>query len=250
MTKKIISTWQEAVETISPHIVKIETPHGAGTGFLCTYSHKNNLCCIATAAHVVRESFDWEEIIRLQHYDSGKTISLRVSERAILINEKLDTAAIVFDKGASPLPPNPLGFIDRGSRMRVGVEIGWIGFPSVSPKNLCFFTGRISCWINELKYYLVDGVAINGVSGGPAFHIEKNECQILGSVSAYLPNRVGATPGLAVISDVEQFLKVIKDMKNLDEAKEKETPLNESKKEEPQTSESKQENPAKPNKTN
>jgi hypothetical protein len=35
--------------------------------------------------------------------------------------------------------------------------------------------------------YLVDGVAINGVSGGPVFD---DRCHLAGLVSAYLPNRV------------------------------------------------------------
>jgi len=71
----------------------------------------------------------------------------------------------------------------------------------------------------------VDGVAINGVSGGPAFSINKdNEVQIIGVVSAYVPNRAtGAQlPGLCVIRDVAPLQTMIKGLNNLEEAKQQE----------------------------
>ncbi len=45
--------WSEAVELIQPHVVRIATPQGSGTGFLISNSHNNAVCGIATAAHVV-----------------------------------------------------------------------------------------------------------------------------------------------------------------------------------------------------
>lgn len=223
--------WTEAVEIVAPHVVKIITPRGSGTGFLCAYTADKNLCGIATAGHVIDESHYWEEPIRIHHYRSGKTTLLRAADRVIWLDSKLDTAVILFVKGELPLPEATLPFISEENHLKVGKEIGWVGFPSVSPQNLCFFTGRNSCWLEDSKIYLVDGVAINGVSGGPAFYTITNGVKIIGSVSAYLPNRGGATPGLAMISDVDQFLNVVKQIKDWDEAKKKETPPSELKEE-------------------
>ena len=221
-----IMPWRNAVKLVKPYVVKILTPRGSGTGFLCVYSGDKKMCGIATAAHVIEDSHYWEEPIRIEHYTSGKIRLLRSIDRAIRLNQKLDTAVILFQKIDLPFPDSTLPFIAEGKYVVVGEEIGWVGFPAVSPQSLCFFTGRNSCWIADSQTYLVDGVAINGVSGGPAFHIgNDNIVRVIGSISAYLPNRSGATPGLAMISDVEQFLEVIKEIKNLEEAKKKETPL-------------------------
>lgn len=84
--------------------------------------------------------------------------------------------------------------------------------------------------MNDSRTYLVDGVAINGVSGGPVFFIKTKGIEVIGSVSAYLPNRAGVTPGLAMVSHVEQYQKVIKTIKNMEEAKKKEALLKKLKK--------------------
>ena len=70
--------------------------------------------------------------------------------------------------------------------------------------------------------YLVDGVAINGVSGGPAFIPEK---MLIGVVAAYIPNRATGEPlpGLAVVRGVGQFHEVAESFRSLDEAKAQET---------------------------
>ena len=42
--------WDQAIKSVAPHIVKIETPSGYGTGFLAFYNHDKTWCGIATAA--------------------------------------------------------------------------------------------------------------------------------------------------------------------------------------------------------
>jgi hypothetical protein len=108
----------------------------------------------------------------------------------------------------------------------VANEIGWVGFPALSPTDLCFFSGRISAYIEAQRAYLVDGVAINGVSGGPAFWpAEKDAPHVIGVVSAYAPNRAqGETlPGLSIIRDVQQLQSLVKKFRTMDEAKEQAT---------------------------
>jgi hypothetical protein len=45
--------WDHAIKAVSPHLVKIATPTGYGTGFLVLYNIDKTWCGIATAAHVV-----------------------------------------------------------------------------------------------------------------------------------------------------------------------------------------------------
>ncbi len=206
--------------------MKITTPRGSGTGFVVSASKASQLCGIATAAHVVNNAHYWEEPIRIQHFNSGETFVLRKNERAILLHEKVDTAAVLVPMGSHKLPDYTLPLSPEGMTLKLGNEIGWLGFPALAPDNLCFFTGRASSYIEPDSAYLVDGVAINGVSGGPAFHLGEHFPVIIGIVSAYIANRVtGETlPGMCVVRDVTHFHDVIKHLKSMDEAKEKETP--------------------------
>jgi hypothetical protein len=186
-------SWSEAVELIQPHVVRISTPRGSGSGFLISNGHNNAICGIATAAHVVDHAHYWEEPIRIDHVSSGKSIVIRRDERAIFLDLNRDTAAILFNRGDLPLPADALPLAPKKMFLMVGNEIGWLGFPAIPTANLCFFAGTVSAFVENQSAYLVDGVAINGVSGGPAFHIsdaEKDPIVVMGVVSAYVPNRV------------------------------------------------------------
>ena len=58
------------------------------------------------------------------------------------------------------------------------------------------------------KAYLIDGVAIHGVSGGPVFFLTDTDgVQIVGIVSAYQANRATgeSLPGLLIAQDVSHF---------------------------------------------
>jgi hypothetical protein len=103
----------------------------------------------------------------------------------------------------------------------IGIDIGWLGFPAIEANTLCFFAGTISARQSNRKAYLIDGVAINGVSGGPVFHSPTPaEVQIIGCISAYHANRVtGETlPGLLRAQDVSHFHDITKFIRNFDEA--------------------------------
>jgi len=216
--------WHETVDLVTPHVVRISTPEGSGTGFLVSATKSTQLCAIATAAHVVSHSHYWEEPIRIEHQASGKTRLLKVGDRAILIDDAKDTAAVLFERRDLPLPPEPLALSDRDKHFKAGVEIGWLGFPAIPRASLCFFSGRISAWVPTDDAYLVDGVAINGVSGGPAFALWGG--MLAGVVSAYIPNRRSGEvlPGLAVVRGVSQFHDVAMSLPTLDDAKSEQTP--------------------------
>jgi hypothetical protein len=214
-------TWQAAVDAVRPYIVRIVTPQGSGTGFIICHAEAGDVYGVATAAHVVAHAFEWELPIRIEHFASGQVQHLRHDKRAIFIDNNLDSASIVFNPGDLKLPIKPPPLIEENRLVKVGVEVGWLGFPAVSPRNLCFFHGRISAHLDDQSGYLVDGVAINGVSGGPTLWLGYDHFDYVGLVSAYIPNRATgeSLPGLAVVRDVSQFYDIIKNVVSVDEAR-------------------------------
>jgi hypothetical protein len=46
--------WYKAIEVVKPHVVRIMTPEGSGTGFLVSHSQNGPVCAIATAAQPAR----------------------------------------------------------------------------------------------------------------------------------------------------------------------------------------------------
>jgi len=224
--------WSQAIEIIKHHVVRIATPQGSGTGFLISNGRNNDVCGFATAAHVVVHAHHWEEPIRIDHLLSGKSIIVRSQERAVILDNNRDTAAILFNRKDLPIPSNPLPLVPKDKFLMVGNKIGWLGFPAIQASSLCFFSGDISAWIQPQKAYLVDGVAINGVSGGPAFHINvtgvNSTVVIIGVVAAYVPNRATGEvlPGLSIVRDVSQFHELAPTFASLDQARKAESPAN------------------------
>lgn len=222
-------TWSRAVEMLKPHVVRISTPRGSGTGFLISNGHNNAVCGIATAAHVVDHAHYWEEPLRIDHVATGKSLVIRRDDRAIFLDLSRDTAAILFNRAELPLPADPLPLVPKDKSVKVGVEIGWLGFPAIPAASLCFFEGIVSAEVVAQNAYLVDGVAINGVSGGPAFHLsssETNPVYVMGVVSAYVPNRATGEvlPGLSVVSPIQQFHDLAPAFASIDQARKAEEP--------------------------
>lgn len=224
------TNWSNAVELIRPHVFRISTPRGAGSGFLLSNSRHSRICAIATAAHVLDHAHYWEEPVRIEHITSGKSVVVRRDERAIFLDHDRDTATVLFGRGELPLPAEVLALGPKDMILRVGNEIGWLGLPAIPMASVCFFTGMISAWVASQAAYLVDGVAINGVSGGPAFHVADTEdgqvVVVMGVVSAYVPNRATGEvlPGLSVVRDVAQFHELAPTFASLDQARKAESP--------------------------
>ncbi len=220
-------SWHEALAEIKPYVFKISTPRGSGTGFQLTFS---SLWGVATAYHVIEHANEWGETIKLTHHISQQTVVLKEDGGRIIIPfPEEDLAFIIMPKLLLPdkrekIPTFDPEMIRPGRIMKEGAEIGWCGFPSVARKNLCFFSGSISAFLGEEGNYLVDGVAINGVSGGPAFYIDsEDKVRICGVISAYMPNiATGDTlPGLSVVTAVKPYQTMVKTFKDLEEARKK-----------------------------
>ena len=211
--------WDRAIKMVSPHVVKISTPSGYGTGFLTFYNHDKSWCGIATAAHVVSHADEWRHLIKITQPHSNVVASRPHNERVIILDIKTDSAIVLCLKGDLQFPEVPIALLPMGEPCGLGVDIGWLGFPIIEPSALCFFAGTVSASLAGA--YLIDGVAINGVSGGPVFQCPDSESvQIIGCVSAYHANRAtGETlPGLLRAQDVSHFHGAAESIRDIDEA--------------------------------
>ena len=225
--------WYEFIDEVSPSVVKIETPAGHGTGFICHYSQNETLMAIATAKHVIEYADYWQQPIRL--LSNKGSLLLQEHERVIFQADSQDSAMILTTKGPDLAPPDDLiPLLPLGDQLVVGVEVGWIGYPAIpviGNPGQHFFSGKISAFNDHDKSYFIDGVAINGVSGGPVFcemwdeepresQILHKETQIIGSIAAYIPNRATGEvfPGLSVAGDLTQLHEMVQRFKNLQEA--------------------------------
>jgi len=216
--------WARALEVVQKYSFKIATPGGSGTGFMLTAPNSQGFYSVATAHHVIGHAHQWEEPIRLIHAETKKGIILHSPERYIFPNSKADLAVIVFKNEELSLPNEDPTLFPEDKHIKPGIQIGWAGYPAVAPNDFSFFSGNVSCFLHDARAYLVDGVAINGVSGGPAFCVlPKDEIQFVGVVTAYIPNRVSgeSLPGVCFVAGISPFYQVLKQVKSVDEAEDK-----------------------------
>ncbi len=224
--------WHNAINLVTPHVVKIETQVGHGSGFLAFYNMDSSFCGIATAAHVIAHADDWQQPIKIRSAAGGVPTFLQASDRVIYLDRATDSAILLFLKGELKLPERPIALLPMDTPCGIGSEVGWLGYPAIEPNSLCFFAGSVSARPNP-SAYLIDGVAIHGVSGGPVFNCaEADKVQIVGSVSAYHANRATgeALPGLLRAQDVSHFHAVATKIRSIDEAHEQKRKFEEERK--------------------
>lgn len=220
--------WNQVVEKVTPHIVKIETPMGHGTGFFFVCNESKSLYGVATALHVVDYADEWQQPIRVYQPSSGKSLFLTYDQRVIFPEWTKDSAVILIPNRDLIFPKEFIPLLPASTLLGLGVEVGWLGFPAIEPSTLCFFSGNISARQDFRNAYLIDGVAINGVSGGPVLYSTNVKgVQIVGSISAYKASRTtgGALPGLSLAQDVSHFHDVVNQIRSIDEANRKKQQL-------------------------
>jgi hypothetical protein len=218
--------WNDIVNKITPYIVKIETPAGHGTGFLCLYNEERGSCGIATACHVVEYAEQWQQPIRITQPSTQRLAFLQEADRIIFPDPVRDSAVIILPVGKLELPEELIPLRPIKDLLLIGDEVAWLGFPAIGRDSdtLCFFSGNVSARQESRHAYLIDGVAINGVSGGPVLYSSPADgLQIVGAITAYIANRATgeALPGLAVAQDVSHVHDTASTIKSLDEARRK-----------------------------
>ena len=199
--------WADAALKVMPYIVRIELPDNYGSGFVINYREdgpQKRVVVIATAFHVIEHAEKWGELIRVIRGDT--VVVLAPSNRRIFGFEEQDLALLMFDADGLKLPDK---ILQTGSTevLPPGFPVGWCGFPNIADQYECFFAGHISTALPTKGDYLVDGVAIHGISGGPAFIHVDNKVTLIGVVSAYYPNRATgeSLPGMSLIRSVNPF---------------------------------------------
>ena len=205
--------WHEHVQQVIPHVVRIETPFGHGTGFL--RCRQDGWFGIATARHVVADADKWEQPIKIYHQSSPTPLTLREGERAVGLDPRADAAIVVAREtdAFAEWPDTPINLVASTYHLLRGVAVGWLGYPHLIEDGTfcCFFSGSISAYRDHR--YFIDGVSIQGVSGGPAFctvwdqEAAAEKLAIIGSISAYRANRAdGDTlPGVLIADDASGF---------------------------------------------
>jgi hypothetical protein len=217
--------WYSAYDKIKPYLFRISTEMGFGTGFLFAFNKDHSIAAIATAAHVIAHDHSWSKPIKIGHYETRSVVLFKEQERVTWVDNERDSATMLVFTDRFSLPATPLPIMSPEKYKKIGVEVGWVGFPAICPLELCFFSGKISCFLGDENSYLIDGVAINGVSGGPVFgELADSTPEIIGIVSAYMPNRRAAdtSPGLLKAQDLTSYQEHIQRIQSFDEAKAKE----------------------------
>ncbi len=157
--------------------------------------------------------------ITMGHEGSGKPLELTREKRRLQLDSGADTAALVFENETFELPSDLVPLIPAEKFLMPGAAVGWLGYPDVWSEQLCFFGGRVSCYSESEHAYLLDGVSIDGLSGGPVFHLAPDgEPVIIGVLSEYISNRTprGPLPGLSMARDVFRFHALVEQFRSWD----------------------------------
>jgi len=220
----------EAFDVIFPRLVEIETHQCKGTGFhISTLTREDGTqhSAIATANHVVKDLINCKRPIYITLAATRKKILIPFEKIGKSFNEKSDLALLVIDNEYLFFDLAPIKLMPSNQFPKIGYQVAWCGYPWIVPGKVCFFSGYISSYLNQKGDYIIDGTAINGVSGGPAFVImevikgedKKEELLVVGIITEYWANRVnGETlPGLSLARNIQPVVdKFIKDNKNFE----------------------------------
>lgn len=200
--------WHTATQQVESSVVRISSQHGTGTGFVLYRDDATIM--VATAAHVISDAHLLHSTIGIANHAGAPVGKVHARDRKVIFHASLDSAIIRWNsptKDAASLSgvwkSDALMLMEPGKGIRTGVEVGWLGFPHLVPK-MCFFSGHVST-LYQGRYF-IDGVAIHGVSGGPAFYYDDDDEKIvvIGTVSSYRPNKAtGETlPGLMTVEAI------------------------------------------------
>lgn len=221
-------TWRKAFKAVEPYIVKIETPAGAGTGFFFAYNEDKSIIAVATALHVIEEADQWRQPVKIIRINENKELFLSHDERGIVVDYKRDSAVILVPTArvtasGLPVPAAMLSLLPSDKVKSIGVSLAWAGYPAIASRTLCLFQGGVSAFNADNDSYYIDGIAINGVSGGPVFDDKDDLPKIVGIVSAYRYNRQGGgnLPGLLMAHDATHLNDTVENLKSLDDARKK-----------------------------
>lgn len=181
------------------------------------------------AAHVIGQADQWRQPIQITSDTEEKTVFLTAEERVVFIDYRADSAVILTFPPFLDLNKTAVELAPPNLALRVGKDLGWMGYPVIGNNVLCFFGGAVSAFMRDEGVYLIDGVAINGVSGGPVFwefYSDQNSpprITVVGTMTSYIANQSTgiSLPGLSAATDVNHLHSVIQNIRDFKEAQER-----------------------------
>ena len=180
--------WHEVVDRASKCVFRLHAGSASGTAFVIALGRPPQgadcYATLATAWHVLEDLPGTSDDLELVSVD-GKTVFSSAADRIgfyPLGDPRYDTGLVVVRTGEVLVEERELlPLLPAESQLARGAEIGWLGFPGIAEPEICFCHGYVSGYLNDPPTYLIDGVAINGVSGGPALD---SRAHVIGLVSA------------------------------------------------------------------
>jgi hypothetical protein len=195
----------ELIPRIEPLVYQVHAGKALGTAFVISITGPvdgSRNAMFVTAWHVVKDVVQTHDPLDLARRDGTLLSTLTTGPAAVypIGPPECDTALICAPMREPLVDPAALPAMPLQTMLPRGAEVGWLGFPGLVYPELCFFRGVVSGYREPPPIYLIDGVAINGVSGGPAFD---RTGLLAGFVSAYVPNQVSGgntLPGLMILT--------------------------------------------------
>ena len=206
--------WSKAVHEMMGNLVRIETHgDGYGSGFIIPPPmNTSGNCCVLTAYHVIELAHKTGATITIRSAKHGMGIDIPSLLRHVFFIKERDQAIISFNAPKDFASLQTVHFLAHEYHYNPGVELGWLGFPNLKKAiNVpCFLAGRISAYLPDDEAYLIDGVSIHGISGGPAFYCDEDKVVLAGIVTDYYPNEVNnqSWPGLAMFRTINPLMEL------------------------------------------
>jgi hypothetical protein len=199
-----VTAWPDIIPRLEPLVFRVHAGDSLGTAFVIGVSTSDGgrNAMLVTALHVVEGVLGNNKPLDLVRGDGVLISSLTAGPVAIypVGPPECDSALIQVITREPLISQDALLPMPLETMLPRGANLGWLGFPGLVFPELCFFRGVVSGYQERPPIYLVDGVAINGVSGGPAFD---RSGLVVGLVSAYVPNQVAPNttlPGLMIVT--------------------------------------------------
>ena len=211
--------WHEASARVAEATFRVYTPNAMGTAFLFSAGKRKeggHIAMLATAWHVVDQSPSGMTIRICDQYDREVVVSKSGNIAVIEVSKEFDVAIIAVMSTDEIFPEKTLlPILPSDFELKRGAEVGWLGYPGILNPALCFFQGHVAGMVRVPRVgYLIDGVVIRGVSGGPIFD---DRCHIAGLVSAYFYDSIEDTtvtlPGVSFMVPISFITEWVK--KNL-----------------------------------
>ena len=211
-----MTNWSECIAQVASQVVRIQSADRSGTGFI-HYGTDGGTRIIATARHIIESSPGNYGPFRVVHGPTVFRYGLPGSKDVLLIRLSggPDSDASVFAVINKRLPKPGIHLLSPSERAQIaaGVEVGWLGFPSLDDleSDLSFFSGRVSRIDPLHNRYLIDGTNVPGCSGGPVFLPTPHGPRIIGALTDYFPHTLADRPeaaflpGLSAAVDVSAY---------------------------------------------